>query len=359
MANGNSDTDELEQGGLTSAEDMRAAHYMLQNTPLSITDAVRLIIELMEGVHEPIGADNESAMKRCRQVIHMGLKAYELSGQTVSFGEAVEALLAYKNAVRERTLKEIRQICNRLMSSMPEWRYRRMREIDTDYCQRSIVRTFGTVSMQRKARRILHSVFSYAQLNGWNTGNPLDLVVLPPYVEKPIRALSLKEISVLLETVSRPEFADCVAAVGLMLWAGIRPGEVMRLHYRDLNFEDRVITVPPNHSKTGGSRQVVMYPVLHNWLIRHLPVIMPDASITPNCWYSRWGKLRKKAGFQEWRPDILRHTFASYHLKHFKDINVLVLDMGHATPQLLRTRYLAMDNLTAEAAKAFWEYGLP
>lgn len=337
---------------------MRAAMYLLKNYSLSLSDATRLIIELLEGSCEAGKWDAATMQQHCRNVIRMGLEAFELAQQTVSFSDAVKALVLYKNSVRERTLREIRQICERIMKCQPEWQDIKMRRIDTDLCQRAIMSTFTTVPMQRKARRILHSVFSYAVLNGWCSNNPLDLVVLPPYMEKPIRAMEIREVIALLKVASQPRFVECAAAVGLMLWAGIRPSEVMRLHYRDISFEDRVITIPANHSKTGGSRQVTMYPVLYRWLRKHVPVILPEASIVPRSWNVRWLQLRKAAGFREWVPDILRHTFASYHLKYFRDISVLVLDMGHATPQLLRTRYLAMENVTREAAKIFWEYGL-
>lgn len=342
-----------------TAEDQRAADFLLRNYPLTLSDTVRLIIELLEGSRDVNATSAETVLSHCRRVICLGLEAYDLSRQTVSFKDAVSSLLIYKNTVRERTLREIRQICQRVMTCDPEWSDKMMRQVSTEMCQRTLMRVFHTIPMQRKARRILHAVFSYAILNGWCTVNPLDLVVLPPHSERTIRALSVSEVKALLRVAEKPEYRECAAALGLMLWAGIRPNEVMRLHYRDIDFEDRVITVPPNHSKTGGSRQVIMYPALYYWLRRHVEVIVPEARVVPRSWNVKWLKMRTEAGFTDWVPDILRHTFASYHLKYFRDINVLLMDMGHATPQLLRTRYLAMQNVTRHSAKLFWEYGVP
>lgn len=39
-----------------------------------------------------------------------------------------------------------------------------------------------------------------------------------------------------------------------MLYAGIRPGEVVRLHWRDVDLEERVISVRSRTSKTGGNQ---------------------------------------------------------------------------------------------------------
>lgn len=342
-----------------SPQDLRTATYLLQSYPLGVSDAARLIIELLENSSGFDMTDSTKVLQYCRTIIGMGLQSHQLSRQTVSFKDAVAALLLFKNSVRKRTLSEIRQICKRIMFSDSAWEKLTMRQIDTKMCQHTIEHTFPTVPMQRKARRILHAVFSYAKLNGWCSVNPLDLVVLPAYKERPIRALSIAQIISLLETVKKKEYRECAAAVGLMLWAGIRPQEIERLHFRDIRFEDRVITIPPYHSKTGGSRHVILYPPLHYWLTQRALLLLPEVRIVPRNWVNKWAKVRKAAGFHEWVPDVLRHTFASYHLKYFRDIGVLQLDMGHSTPQQLRTRYLAMENVTKEAAKIFWEYGVP
>ena len=343
---------------LFSETDAQMANYLVKNTSLSVSDAARLIIELLETMKSHVGSSNNETVNFCRHVIHMGIRAYEDSLRTVSFSDAVVAVLEYKNSARARTISEIRQICTRIMKNEPEWITRGMREFDRDYCQRTIVHVFPTVSMQRKVKRVLHSIFNFSMLNGWSAHNPLDLVVLPPYVERPIQAMRLNDIYKLLEAASLPKHRICAGAVGLMLWAGIRPSEVQRLKYKDLDFEENVITVPAIHSKTGGARHVTMYPALRRWIKAQVPNFDPEANIVPQNWTVRWAKLRREAGFTNWVQDILRHTFASYHLKHFKNISTLMQDMGHSTLQQLRTRYLAMENLTQAAAKAFWDYGL-
>ena len=348
-----------EEGANTPGKGEGAAEYILKGSPLTPTDAARLIMELLEGSPCHTVEELNAAVNHCRRVIQMGLQAYELSSHSVKFRAAVTALQLYKNSVRERTMGEIRQICQRIMTEVPEWADLSMREIDTALCQRTIQMVFPTVPMQRKAKSILHSVFAHARLNGWCSVNPLDLVVLPPYVEKKIQALDIEQVKRLLDTALQMRFRPCAVALGLMLWAGVRPNEVMRLHHRDINFEDRVITVPARHSKTGGSRQVTMYPALFHWLRRVMPIYMAEIPVVPAAWNIRWAELRHAAGFKEWVPDILRHTFASYHLKHFRDLNALQVEMGHASAHQLRTRYLAMENVSRKAAKFFWEYGVP
>ena len=61
----------------------------------------------------------------------------------------------------------------------------------------------------------------------------------------------------------------------------------------------------------------------------------------PPCWAQHWSRLHRAAGFSRWQPDVLRHTFASHHLAHFRSYAALQLEMGHRSAELLRTRYVS------------------
>ena len=50
--------------------------------------------------------------------------------------------------------------------------------------------------------------------------------------------------------------------------------------------------------------------------------------------------------------NALRHTFASYHAAHFRDLPALQLEMGHRSSDLLRTRYLNLPQV--QQAKEYW-----
>ena len=78
--------------------------------------------------------------------------------------------------------------------------------------------------------------------------------------------------------------------------------------------------------------------------------------ICPANWLTHWRKLRRAAGWvspaHRWAQDALRHTFASYHLSHFRSFAELQLEIGHRDATLLRTRY--GDQRTVVNAGAFW-----
>lgn len=61
----------------------------------------------------------------------------------------------------------------------------------------------------------------------------------------------------------------------------------------------------------------------------------------------------KKAGIKEWKPSVMRHTFASNHLANFGNLDGLLQAMGHrSSPQTLR-RYYHKARTKSEATK-FW-----
>jgi len=55
------------------------------------------------------------------------------------------------------------------------------------------------------------------------------------------------------------------------------------------------------------------------------------------------------------QADVLRHTFASYHARQFRNFASLQMDMGHSSLSLLRTRYLNMEGISSRESAAFWQ----
>ncbi len=67
--------------------------------------------------------------------------------------------------------------------------------------------------------------------------------------------------------------------------------------------------------------------------------------------------LRREAGFSRlsWVPDVLRHTFASYHALTHRNLPALQLQLGHRDARLLLTRYLNLRPLRRADSQSFWK----
>ena len=85
-----------------------------------------------------------------------------------------------------------------------------------------------------------------------------------------------------------------------MLYCGIRPAEVQRLGADDVCWEDGVVIIRPQVSKTGGGRVV---PLRGVGRLRH------EECTVPRNWGRRWQELRRAAGFSRWVPDVCRLAY--------------------------------------------------
>ncbi len=333
------------------------AEQLLEHTPLNAEDAARLILELLETSEESQQLEQLSkteTMVYCRSIIQYGAEQHKREQQTLPFLRTVQEHIRNKINKRDRTIIEIRQYANRIIQKYPYIRDYPIRKFTREQCHEIVVNCFNTPSTQRKAITLLHGIFKFGIDRGLCDYNPFRQIAIPKQPEVRIQALTIKQIRKLIETARQEEHLACAPALGFMLWAGIRPNEIERLTWGNINIRDRLIEVEPQHSKTGGARHVTMQPVLIKWLSKVCTYTPSNAPVTPKAWSKRWKSLRRAAGFRTWQADTLRHTFASYHLCHFKDLNALQLEMGHANTTLLRTRYLSMSGLTIKAAKQFW-----
>lgn len=327
---------------------------LLQGTGLTLMECVCLGKSLSEQRAE-LELPPELSLVRDANLYGNALRQWVEMQQSRSFREVARLHVEDKRNKRSRTRRECSEMLARMMREVPGLAGQMVRSMTTEYCRQVIGRVFETQAMRNKARRILHNFFETCRINGWCGKNPVADIHYAAAEESTIHVLSLPQIGKLLQTVYRPEHRDCAAAVGLMLWCGIRPYEVARLQWGDVDLAERVVFVSPRHSKTGGARQVPLRAPVLRLLRRESAARAAGGRIVPRNWTRRWKRLRRAAGFAVWRADTLRHTFASYHFKFFQDAGQLQWEMGHTSAAQLRSRYLNMRGFTRAEAARFWK----
>lgn len=279
--------------------------------------------------------------------------------KSVSFSQAVRASLEARKHRRPRTLQEIRYMAARMMKKCPELARKQVRSITPEDCGRYLRKSFPTPRQRHKGRLILSGILNYSLKRGWCRRNAAFLVPPPILREKRIRALSLYEAKRLLHTAEQLFRGECLPACALMLYAGIRPHEVKRLTWKHINLKSGLVSLAPTHTKTGGSRHVSILPVLGSILSRMSSAGSPARSVCPPNWEKKWKEVRRRSGILKksgWVQDVLRHTYASYHLAHFCNQNLLQKEMGHSSPSLLLARYLNMEGITSATGAMFWTH---
>lgn len=328
----------------------------LADAGMTMLQAVRLALNLVEtGGMRHRGS---VSMQRCRRLIQLGSEQWRALHNSVSFGVAMQSLLQSKASRRKRTRQEIRGVAARLLRAVPQLARRRVNTISPRELDCMLNTHLPTPRQREKARIILHGLFAHCMRQGWmqSCSNPAAALRYDLGEETEIAPLEWRQMRHLLRTARREEHRTCMPALGLMLWAGIRPAEVERLHWGDIDLAECVVAVHPRHSKTGGRRHVQICPALADWLREAVPSLPPaEQSVCPPNWRRRWLRLRAAAGIVPWPQDVLRHTFASYHAKHYRNFALLQMEMGHRSAELLRTRYLNMRGVTAAHAAEFWK----
>jgi integrase len=330
------------------SEEEMAALVLLKSTGVPALEAAQVACAAIKS--------GKGRTKRALRCIAAGTEELKKQEHTVTFEKAVAFALEARKDRRTRTVYDFRYFTRRFMRRCPGLARRRVRSITPQECAGYIEQAFDTPRQHQKARLILSGVFGTAIKRGWCDTNPVARVEAPRVVEKQVPILSPQEIEQVTTTAETYQSGSCAAAVGMMLYAGIRPHEVARLSWEQVDLRERAIYILPRHSKTGGARRVTIHKPLLRILRAHKR--KNEEKICPPNWLYHWRELRRAAGWdspaRRWPQDALRHTFASYHLSHFRSYAELQLEIGHRDATLLRTRYV--DQRGVRNARAFWEY---
>ena len=154
-----------------------------------------------------------------------------------------------------------------------------------------------------------------------------------------------------------PEF---IPYLTLGIFAGVRPLEIVRnrekrgVRWSDIYLKEKSIEIPPELSKTREQRDITIHDNMFEWLGLggELPQ-QDDVALDMRRLVAR--DAFGEAGYK-WKPDIMRHTFATMHLKHFRNEPLLKEEMGHSYgSRTLKTNYINRKDVDAEDAAAFWE----
>ena len=296
--------------------------------------------------------DRITRAKRC---IRLGGEALADRETSVPFSQAVRASLEARKHRRPRTLQEIRYMAARMMKKCPELARKQVRSITPEDCERYLRKSFSTPRQRHKGRLILSGILNFSLKRGWCRRNAAFLVPPPILREKRIRALSLYEAKRLLHGTVVPRGMP----------AGLRP-DAVRGHTpprsQKADLEAHQPEIRPGFTGAQPYQNRREPPCFHPSRAGRHP--QPDVFRRfprPSRLPAQLGKemdgskapVLKKSG---WVQDVLRHTYASYHLAHFCNQNLLQKEMGHSSPSLLLARYLNMDGITSATGAMFWTH---
>jgi integrase len=278
-------------------------------------------------------------------IIRDYVRRRESTDKSETAGKAFKAFLSAKtgDGLRPRYLSDLHFRVGRFAEV---FRDRKLAGIEVGEID-NYLRDLGLAPLTRNTHHMrLSSFFEYCRQRGWVQANPLLDVPRAKVAAGPPGILTPEQVARLLETASE----ETLPFFALGAFAGLRTGEIERLEWRDIRFEERLVEVPALSSKTASRRFVTMRPNLLAWLEpsyrgRHGKVCPGDLT-------RRLLADRRAAGLKEWKVNALRHSFASYHLAHFKNAAELALEMGHTNASITFRHYREL--VRPSEAERFW-----
>ena len=194
-------------------------------------------------------------------------------------------------------------------------------------------------------RRLLVVAFNFAMRRGYATQNPATQTAKAKERRGAIGILTVGQSARLLESAG----PDVLPYIALGLFAGLRRAEIGRLDWSEIDFDSGLIEVKAEKSKTAQRRLVTLQPNLREWL---LPYRKHRGPVTSETFTQSFNQARLDAGITEWPDNALRHSFASYHMAHFKNAAMTALELGHHDSRVTFAHYREL--VKPAEAERYW-----
>jgi integrase len=315
---------ELKRNGFEHAEFPTALRVMAQNAVEKLKPFGRTITHAVD-----------------HYVAH--LKASEKS---CTAAELVKELLKAKKAdgVSRRHLNDIRIRLGKFAEKFDSQPVATITRKETDDWLRSL--PFSPLT-RNHYRALVVLAFNFAVREGYATTNPAMGAAKAKVVGETPGILSVNETARLLEAAT----PDVLPYIAIGLFAGLRRAEIHRLDWKEIDFESGLIEVKAAKSKTAQRRFVTMQPNLREWL---LPLRKHKSNVTPGeiAFRQSFDQARAAADIDEWPDNALRHSFASYHLAHFKNAAATALELGHHDSRVTFAHYREL--VKPKDAERYW-----
>jgi integrase len=270
------------------------------------------------------------------------LKHLEADSRSVPVRQAVEELIANreKAGMTKRYCEDLRIRLGRFIKAFPD---RNASTITTKEIG-AWLESLGVGPVTRNTfRRDVRTLFSFCLDHKYCTDNPAAATTKAKQRDEEVQVFSVEQMRRLLAASS----VEMLPFWAIGAFAGLRHSEIKRLQWSDIDFDDALITV---RSGKTPKRFVTMQPNLLAWL---QPYRGRFGNVCPDNFRKRSAQDKIAAGLKdEWPVNVLRHSFGSYWLAHFNDINALALQMGNS-PAVIEAHYRKI--VRPKEAHRYWQ----
>jgi integrase/recombinase XerD len=327
---------------LICAKEVKELYYQPQK--------IRKLSQLEEWTQllDPYGMSVEECIQWCLN----HLKARKEVEKTPFIPELTKEWIDYKfndpnKTLRPDTLRQIRSFGNMISGDLPDLHIKDLTRSNVEQVLETKQKGGWSKVYRKNYLRYLRGFTRWCMNHKQVIDkDPTQGLQITPEL-KEVDVLSIDEVQNVCKTMMNPKHENIRAYMAIGLFAGIRSNEISQLNWDDIDLDHQHIVVSSKVSKTKKGRLVPILPVLKKWietLDRSKPLI-PRTTKTLL-------KHFKKDCPEALRQNVRRHSFATYHLSHFKNCSELAEILGNSEP-IIRQHYVRMMN--KRDAQTFWK----
>jgi integrase len=195
------------------------------------------------------------------------------------------------------------------------------------------LKNVSRATVNRELATLSH-LFNYAIMMENAVENPVEKIKKLKEPAGRLRYLSMEEMQALLEECRRIPYLYVIVLIALN--TGMRRGEILNLRRRDIDLENKYISIPD--SKSGKRRDIYINDFLHGELSAWLENLKGEKVFPVEDFKKSFRSACNRAGIMDFRFHDIRHTFASHLVMEGIDLTTVKELMGHSNVQMT-TRY--------------------
>jgi integrase len=215
-------------------------------------------------------------------------------------------------------------------------------------------------------RRALVNFFKWCIGRDYCAENPVAKVGTVIFDGEEPEVMPLADVKALLKAATEFKKGRLIPYVVLGTFAGLRPKELARITWADIDLAAKTVTLSAKVAKMRERRIVELSPNAIKWLRPHATEQTPIKGLN---WRRDFDKVKEIAGYngrekttveidgkkrtlKAWPQDLMRHTAISHHLVKHQHEGKTAAWAGNS-PDMIHKHYRGL--VKAKEAKAFWQ----
>jgi integrase len=295
-----------------------------------------------------------------RQAAVFFVKHHQKVSKANGFGALVDQYLAEqaerveKKTLRPRTVEDAKKRLSPFKSAWERLAVGAIEAKDID----TLLDQCGYEGINRQNyKHYLSGFFNWAIRNKKTTGNPVQQTATVRTKKETPEIYTTEQVKNILKAAEHPEepnkpHPEIIPYLAIAFFAGIRPEEIIRLSWKDIDLSLGEIHIRAGMSKTHSARLVHISANLKTWLVKYRKESGKVFAFSAMS-LKRWRAEIMKAAKVEVIQDGARHTFATFNLA-LHGIDETMQELGHTDPKMLFKHYRGLaKNRKAQAQKFF------